>query len=284
MMNHESKHPVTLEDLLRLKRAERPSGEFWTQFDRELRAKQLAAIVEKRPWWSGVPRAFAGLARYHVPLGATAVLALTIVSVREFRPTATALVPLRVSSAENTADAGSVPNSASAGISGAAGSAVVASMALVEEGGTDLRSTALAVNSDPAIAADSADVIQQDVSEPAVREMASDLSRSRSAAPSLVAFNGGEPVFARDLLGASRGFETRVMPASNKPKVDPLMQMTAPSASHRSSLLNASFTGNSVATSARSTSNRSTRRLSDEQLYDTASRFVASGNSLGTKF
>ena len=77
---------VTLEDLLRLKRAERPPAEFWNQFERELRAKQLAALVVKRPWWRTLPaRAFAGFSRYHLPLGATAVLAITFLSVREYQ-------------------------------------------------------------------------------------------------------------------------------------------------------------------------------------------------------
>ena len=80
---------VSLEDLLRLKRAERPSAEFWPQFERELRAKQLAALVVRRPWWRTLPaRAMVGLSRYHLPLGATAVLALTFLSVREYRTAA----------------------------------------------------------------------------------------------------------------------------------------------------------------------------------------------------
>ena len=33
-MNQE-KRPITIEDLLRLKRAERPAPEFWAEFDRE---------------------------------------------------------------------------------------------------------------------------------------------------------------------------------------------------------------------------------------------------------
>ena len=40
-MNPESTRPIVIEDLLRLKRAERPPAEFWSTFDRELRAKQL---------------------------------------------------------------------------------------------------------------------------------------------------------------------------------------------------------------------------------------------------
>ena len=42
---------VSLGELLRLKRAERPEPEFWARFEQDLRAKHLAAIVEKRPWW-----------------------------------------------------------------------------------------------------------------------------------------------------------------------------------------------------------------------------------------
>jgi len=73
------KHPgkVTLEDLLRAKRAERPPAEFWTRFEEELRAKQLAALVQQRPWWVGVGERVRGtLVRYGLPLGATAALAV----------------------------------------------------------------------------------------------------------------------------------------------------------------------------------------------------------------
>lgn len=41
----------TLEELLRVKRAERPPAEFWKRFEDELRAKQLAAIVAPHRWW-----------------------------------------------------------------------------------------------------------------------------------------------------------------------------------------------------------------------------------------
>ena len=78
---------VSLEQLLRLKRAERPAPEFWARFEQDLRAKQLAAIVEKRPWWVALrlPLATRVLSRWTVqlPLGAAAVLALSFVVVRE---------------------------------------------------------------------------------------------------------------------------------------------------------------------------------------------------------
>lgn len=64
---------ITLEDLLRLKRAERPPAEFWVDFERSLREKQLAAIVEKRPWWTS----WKGFSRWSVPVGAAAALTVT---------------------------------------------------------------------------------------------------------------------------------------------------------------------------------------------------------------
>jgi hypothetical protein len=85
MNDDQPRSKITIEDLLRVKRAERPPAEFWVRFEQELRAKQLAAIVEKRPWWRAVPHAFAGMARLHLPLGATAVLAITIFGIREYR-------------------------------------------------------------------------------------------------------------------------------------------------------------------------------------------------------
>jgi hypothetical protein len=79
---------VTIEELLRVKRAERPSEEFWGRFERDLRAKQLAAIVEPRPWWIKLrlPQAARTLARYQMPVGAAAALALGFIVVREYRP------------------------------------------------------------------------------------------------------------------------------------------------------------------------------------------------------
>jgi hypothetical protein len=71
---------VTLEDLLRLKRAERPPAEFWAEFDRTLHAKQLAAIVEKRPWWRRQHSWLSG-SRWSLPLGAAAALAVTFATV-----------------------------------------------------------------------------------------------------------------------------------------------------------------------------------------------------------
>lgn len=75
---------ITVEDLLRLKRAERPDAEFWNKFEVELRQKQLAALVERRPWWQQIPLLLNR--RAYLPIGATAVLTFTLVSLRYYAP------------------------------------------------------------------------------------------------------------------------------------------------------------------------------------------------------
>jgi hypothetical protein len=86
MSDHRFNPPsrVTLEDLLRLKRAERPPPEFWTEFERELRKKQLAALVERKSWWHELAAAYSRFGRMRLPLGAGAVLALTLLSIRYY--------------------------------------------------------------------------------------------------------------------------------------------------------------------------------------------------------
>ncbi len=84
MPNSEDRRKVSIEDLLHLKRAERPAPEFWANFERELRQKQLSALMQKRPWWQEMPQFFAR--RAYLPLGATAVLAFTLVTVKYYSP------------------------------------------------------------------------------------------------------------------------------------------------------------------------------------------------------
>jgi len=77
-MPHFKQRPkVTIEDLIRLKRDERPAAEFWVNFDHELRQKQLTALLEKRAWWQELPQLF--MRRAYLPVGATAILAFTFV-------------------------------------------------------------------------------------------------------------------------------------------------------------------------------------------------------------
>jgi hypothetical protein len=84
---HSSPPPkVTVEDLLRLKRAERPAPAFWNEFERELRQKQLAALVEKKSWWHGFAAVQQRFGRLGLPIGATAILAVTFLSMVRYAP------------------------------------------------------------------------------------------------------------------------------------------------------------------------------------------------------
>lgn len=78
----ETRPKVTIEDLLRLKRAERPHQDYWVQFESEMRQKQLAALLRKDPWWTRLAH---GLGRKHyLQLGASAALvAMVLLNVRE---------------------------------------------------------------------------------------------------------------------------------------------------------------------------------------------------------
>ncbi len=85
MMMKDRTPAVTLEDLLKLKRAETPPAEFWSEFERELREKQLAAIIEKRPWWCARPGLYAFVLRRRFTLAAGAsALALGLVSLNVY--------------------------------------------------------------------------------------------------------------------------------------------------------------------------------------------------------
>ncbi len=89
-MPFDSQPRPTLEALLKLKQAERPAPEFWDKFDRELRQKQLAALVQQHRWWQ---RIHIGLPRWaYAPAGAVAALTLSLVSVRMVMPVAEAPV------------------------------------------------------------------------------------------------------------------------------------------------------------------------------------------------
>jgi len=81
-MKRDTEQKITVEDLIRLKRAERPPAEFWATFESEIRAKQLSAIVSRRPWWDGFSRVFAVVNRHQLSFGAAAAVAMAFVGLR----------------------------------------------------------------------------------------------------------------------------------------------------------------------------------------------------------
>lgn len=288
-MKSDQKNQITLEDLLRLKRAERPPAEFWPEFERELRAKQLAALVTRRPWWRTLPqRAFAGLARYHLPLGATAVLALTFISVREYQTAA----PER----------SLVPNAGASSVAATSASAET-EVAAVNSGAIVLSLPArgeFSAMSAPVDEIASTEAVEERATEPqalagnvsamnalvgvAVGVERDESPSARSIAGNFTAVQTTEGQFNRSLLDNQRGFETRVMPAR---AVDPLAQMTPPSQARRARYLGKALPASAATTApAGRSSERLANRISDDRLYDSVSRYAFGGDrvSLMVKF
>jgi len=264
-MKSESNRPITIEDLLRLKRAERPPAEFWSEFDRELRTKQLAALVGKRPWWQDLPKLVRAGYRFRVPLGATAVLAITFFSVRDYRVTT----------------AGQKIDREVGDVAGASAEA----QPRIE---TDSVRTDVAVDSQPiareiaqpevAPAADAVLVADVPVVHEISRMIALGGGVALSANPTTASMSG--PVVESTLIAApitnryaSRGgllseakrFQSEE--TSSRSTVEPLQQISFPSDSRRSRLLTAMVATPSFETSARTTE-RAASRIAEERLYD----------------
>lgn len=256
----------SLEDLLRLKRAERPAPEFWGEFERELRAKQLAALVARKPWWRTLPNRLRGLAKYRLPLGATAVLAVTLLSIRNYQP----VQPPR--EAVITDPAGRPAEQA-------AREAVFHSEAPAAE--PQHRAVA-ARNVAPA----PKPALSSEANAPGelarmVPMLSADESRPAAISPSVRSIAENR-VAAEVMLGTgSPAFETR--PLARKTPPEPLAQITYPSEMRRSRFAVA-FAASIEAPPPTASTARVARRLSDEQLYDTIRRFGASGNSVSFRF
>lgn len=77
--NNSHEKEVKVEDLLRLKRAERPGEVFWNTFDRELHQRMLQTLVKKDPWYVQVLRGVSGRIAQTAAVGAAALfLALMV--------------------------------------------------------------------------------------------------------------------------------------------------------------------------------------------------------------
>jgi hypothetical protein len=81
-MKRDTERKITVEDLLRLKRAERPPDDFWAKFEAEIRSKQLSAIVSRRPWWDRLSWILAAVSRRQLSLGSAAAVALAFAGYR----------------------------------------------------------------------------------------------------------------------------------------------------------------------------------------------------------
>lgn len=282
-MKSEKERPITIEDLLRLKRAERPPAEFWTTFDRQLRAKQLSALVGKRPWWQRLPQVLPNLFRYRIPLGASAVLALSIVSIRYHQSSPVASAPRPNAPVIEQQIVASAPLPAIA---------VVSSPIAVNELPRRENLTLAA----PEAPAQAVAVAMPSAPEPLlVAEVAAPLvgglkldedtalpsPAARNIAANLAVLRSSETAITRTLLAQNTGFEVRS--AAIRTPVEPLQQITPPGDSRRSRFLTAMVATATPGDSYRSTE-RAANRIVDERLYDQIHRFDARGDRLQLKF
>jgi len=99
-LNNDRQEPIQVEDLLRVKKAERPDTAFWNRFDRELHQRMLQTLVRKEPWYVQVGRGLSGrFAQSAAVVSAAALLAIMVV-----RPAFVAIEPSRPGQMASTAE------------------------------------------------------------------------------------------------------------------------------------------------------------------------------------
>ncbi|MEZ5414101.1 MAG: hypothetical protein R3F03_07285 [Opitutaceae bacterium] len=261
-----------------MKRAERPQPEFWQQFEREMRVKQLAAIVEPRPWWAAFIRVGARVARYQVPVGATAIFALTLLTVREYQTPpvseeqfAPTIVEREVQTMPGPAVAVVVP------------APDVAETPVKEFDKTPAVAVAASNAATPTVAPDRAlrtmpmlggAGIEND--SPTARMIAANLEAVKNSAPELA-----------QLINRVSGMDALIAPQQKTEVIDPLARVTVNPDRRSSRLLAsalpvASYSSGEISTEANTA--RLSRTLTEERLYDSVSRFGFNANRVAIKF
>ncbi len=269
-MNSKSR-PVSLEDLLRVKRAEQPPPEFWAEFEREMRVKQLAAIVEPRPWWASFIRVGAKVAHYQLPLGAAAILALSFVTIREYR---TGTYPpriepqLRAPGAALDVATDAAINEPSAEIEGP--------IAEVSDADAQAPAPAPVVADEPEAVGRVSHAVPLTGNVPAPREPS---PSELYIAANLAAAQAADPLIVDEAFGAA------IRPANRDRIRDPLIQVASLTESRRSRLLTTALPALSGAADVSvGTSARVAQRLTEDRLYDSISRIGVKANRVAIKF
>lgn len=258
---------VTLEDLLQLKRAEKPDLAFWAQFEQEFRAKQLAAAVQRKRWWFALPSLMPRLVRYSLPVGATAVLALTFVTLRH-DPAA---------------------EQVSAGIETVTPQPVVADVAdrvpaveLENLGITSLEPAVVIASAEPVqtVMEGAPETMLAEPASPDFSKDASQLASVMSPSARLIAANMADAEMDFGRLLHRRTSEVRVVE-------EPLAQIAIPSVTRGSRVLPpqmaqlASYSLENERSSQ--VTERQARRLSEDQFHDAARRLSAQADRLMLK-
>lgn len=268
-----NKTTVTLEDLLRVKRAEQPPAEFWSQFERDMRAKQLAAIVEPRPWWAPFIRIGARAAHFQLPVGAAAILVVSFITIREYRSPELNSLYLPKTTIQEVAP--EVIANLSNQLPSSETQTSVAVLAPSESMTSSAGSDDIASAPMPAVSiSHSAQVLNP----PAVDREPS--PSERYIAANLAAAQAADPTLMDDVFGPSM----RQSPA-RQPMRDPLAQVAASGESRRSRLLATALPVNANSGEAvLGPNDRVARHLTEERLYDTISRVGLKGDRVAIKF
>ena len=268
MSSAPERRPITIEDLLRLKRAERPTAEFWPEWDRQLRTKQLAAILDKRPWWrDALPRLGLALGRYHLPLGATAILALTILTVREYRPVNPELSPPVATSVARVGAPSAPLDGTDAGSLTELRQPATAEVEAASAEPQEISRTA-------SLLPTTRDSIMDAMSRPAAREIAANLAIARAT----------DPALAR-ILKSAAGYE---LSAPRVQVEEPLARVAALHDTRQGRLqvysTNAAYAPDTNPAVSRF-HDRQVSRLSEDQLFEAAAhRIGAAGDRAWLKF
>ncbi|HUJ42291.1 MAG TPA: hypothetical protein VLW52_01665 [Opitutaceae bacterium] len=290
MLDRQSNAPsrVTLEDLLHLKRAERPPPEFWAEFERQLREKQLAALVEKKSWWHELAVVYRVIGRVRLPLAAVAVLALTFVSIRYYTlPEGSPAMAARNPALQTPARPVASPPEIARPVTAPVPTVVVRPPA--EQSSVSLeKSAAVAAEDSPAASGEVLRVIPWlgDVLEnhadaagltPSARTIAANLATAAVMEPELL-----------DAIARSRGFEERAMPAAYQRHTAEALPTAAAVADPRRARLLASLESGGAYVpepSAPEHAQRSvTRYLAQDGWDHSISRLEAEGNRLSIRF
>ena len=271
-MNNGSRK-IVVEDLLRLKRAERPAPDFWSRFDAEMRAKQLAAIVVRRPWWDGLSQVYSRGHRLVLPFGAAAAMALVWTGVHYLS------APMPVAAPEAVA----VPGTAAVAVTSVLPPITVVAVAETRpakaEDAEDHREAAVVIPapapSSPSHLTKVPDSVQMAglYGSPMVEGMGATLADFRALDADLA---------KRSTLASDRDFEPA---AAHQTVSDPLTRID-PAQERLERLLAPSLPAYTATSASGRTfiSERLRERASDDRMYESMDRGGASGMSLEFRF
>jgi hypothetical protein len=259
------KKPITVEDLLRLKKAERPPAEFWARFDAELHAKQLAAIVTRRPWWDGISKGFAVISRHQMPFGAVAALALTWLGVHYMSGPSDSVHSIQLKGVE-----------ASHPVSVQSQGAMAVTRPSIPLEPARVETSVAALSQSPLVVSGASHVSQLPTAAPI--ESPSRTPFSNVIAVTLADFRETN-VERHDVFGSDREFEP-VMASVRQPVAEPLAHLDPVSEERRSRLLATGLPGyDSPATE------HITSRAPNDRVYESMDPYESSGGmSLEFKF